>query len=120
LCSILCLLLPRWPDPDTALNNLEHFLANPQASQKLPALLDNRGRPLETVLQLFSTSNFFCNLLSRNPDFLEMLRVPLRHSPGPEELQAQLQTDVDAATDDAGVLRAFRRFRQRQILRIGT
>jgi glutamate-ammonia-ligase adenylyltransferase len=120
LCLVLCYLLPKCPDPDTALNNLERFLANPQGSQKLPSLLANWGRALETVLQLFSASHFFCDLLSRNPDFLEMLRVPLRHSPGPEELLGQLQTDVDAASDDAGVLRAFRRFKQRQVLRIGT
>ncbi len=120
LCAVLCILLPRCPDPDTALNSLERFLANPQARLKLPALLDNHARPLETVLQLFSTSHFFCDLLSCHPDFLEMLRVPLRHSPSAEELQTQLQTDVEAAGDDAGVLRAFRRYRQRQILRIGT
>jgi glutamate-ammonia-ligase adenylyltransferase len=34
-------------------------------------------------------------------------------------LQGQLQADVDAAHDDAGALRAFRRFRRRQTLRIG-
>src|SRR5262249_40251673 len=33
---------------------------------------------------------------------------------------AQLQGEVDAAYEDSAVLRAFRRFRQRQVLRIGT
>ena len=32
----------------------------------------------------------------------------------------QLQAEVDAAYEDSAVLRAFRRFRQRQLLRIGT
>src|SRR5208283_2544834 len=32
----------------------------------------------------------------------------------------QLQAEIDAAFEDSAVLRAFRRFRQRQILRIGT
>ena len=49
-----------------------------------------------------------------------MLRVPLRRSPSPAELQAQLQAEVDAAFEDSAVLRVFRRFRQRQMLRIGT
>src|SRR3989442_3392386 len=49
-----------------------------------------------------------------------MLRVPLRRSPSQAELQAQLQAEVDAAFEDSAVLRVFRRFRQRQTLRIGT
>ncbi len=49
-----------------------------------------------------------------------MLRVPLRRSPSAAEMQAQLQAEVDAAYEDSAVLRVFRRFRQRQLLRIGT
>ena len=49
-----------------------------------------------------------------------MLRVPLRRSPSGSELRDQLREDVEAAYEDSAVLRAFRRFRQRQVLRIGT
>jgi glutamate-ammonia-ligase adenylyltransferase len=49
-----------------------------------------------------------------------MLRVPLRRSPSLAELVAQLQAETTAAGEDAGLLRAFRRFRQRQLLRVGT
>ena len=38
------------------------------------------------MLQLFSTSQFFSDLLIANPDFLEMLRIPLRSSPSRAEL----------------------------------
>src|SRR5579871_2609761 len=120
LCTPLGRLLPRCPDPDMALNNLERFLANTDAVAQLPVLLENRARALEILLQLFSTSQTFSDLLSNNLDYLDMLRVPLRRSPSKEELQAQLQADVDAAFEDSAVLRAFRRFRQRQMLRIGT
>ena len=82
--------------------------------------LENRARPLEFLLQLFSTSQSFSDLLSLNPDYLDMLRVPLRRSPSAAELLAQLQNEVEAAFEDSAVLRAFRRFRQRQMLRIGT
>ncbi len=119
LCFSLQRLLPRCPDPDMALNNLEHFLANPLSVEQFPVLLEQRGRGLEILLHLFSTSHFFSDLLSLNPDFLDMLRVPLRRSPSLAELQAQLQSDVGAARDDESVLRAFRRFRQRHNLRIG-
>ncbi len=48
-----------------------------------------------------------------------MLRVPLRRSPSPSELRDGLQAEVDACFEDSAILRAFRRFRQRQLLRIG-
>ncbi|HEY7330842.1 MAG TPA: bifunctional [glutamate--ammonia ligase]-adenylyl-L-tyrosine phosphorylase/[glutamate--ammonia-ligase] adenylyltransferase [Gemmataceae bacterium] len=120
LCTPLGRLLPRCPDPDMAWNNLERFLANQAAVAQLPILLENRARLLEILLHLFSTSQTFSDLLGLNPDYLEMLRVPLRRSPSKDELQAQLQAEVDAAYEDSTVLRVFRRFRQRQLIRIGT
>jgi len=119
LCQPLGRILPRCPVPDMALNNLERFLANPAGAKQLPALLENRARALETLLQFISTRQYFGDLLILNPDYLEMLRVPLRRSPSAKELREQLQTDVDGVFEDSAVLRAFPRFRQRQILRIG-
>ncbi|MBV9122966.1 MAG: bifunctional [glutamate--ammonia ligase]-adenylyl-L-tyrosine phosphorylase/[glutamate--ammonia-ligase] adenylyltransferase, partial [Planctomycetes bacterium] len=120
LCHPLGRLLPRCPDPDMALNNLERFLASPEGAGQLPALLEPRARSLETLLQLLSTSQYFSDLLAANPEYLDMLRVPLRRSPSQAEMQEQLQQEVDQAFEYSAVLRAFRRFRQRQILRIGT
>ncbi len=119
LWSPLGRILPRCPDPDMALNNFERFLANPAGAQQLPMLLENRARALEVVLQLLSTSQFFSDLLITNPDFLEMVRLPLRASPSRAELLAQLQAEIDATSEDSAVLKAFRRFRQRHVLRIG-
>ena len=112
-------LLPRCPDADMALNNLERFLAQPAGADQLPVLLENRARTLEILLQLFGVSQSFSDLLSANPDYLDMLRVPLSRSPSPAEMRASLQAEVDAAFEDSAVLRVFRRFRQRQLLRIG-
>src|SRR5262249_4535277 len=98
-------ILPRCPDPDMAFNNLERFLSNPAGVAQLPTLLEPRTRCLETLLQLFSTSQFFSDLLSTNPDYLDMLQVPLRSSPRQAELQKELQAEVDAAFEDSAVLR---------------
>ncbi|MCS7046307.1 MAG: bifunctional [glutamate--ammonia ligase]-adenylyl-L-tyrosine phosphorylase/[glutamate--ammonia-ligase] adenylyltransferase, partial [Gemmataceae bacterium] len=119
LCHPLARLLPRCPDADMALNNLERFLAAAEGSAQVPILLEGRARTLETLLQLFSASQFFSDLLIAHPDYLDMLRIPLRSSPSRAEMLQQLQGEVDAAFDDAGVLRAFRVFRQKQLLRIG-
>src|SRR5689334_2948188 len=65
-------LLPRCPDPDMALNNLERFLAHPAGPAQLPALLEHRARGLEVLLRLFGTSQMFSDLLAGNPDYLDM------------------------------------------------
>ncbi|HVS40342.1 MAG TPA: bifunctional [glutamate--ammonia ligase]-adenylyl-L-tyrosine phosphorylase/[glutamate--ammonia-ligase] adenylyltransferase [Gemmataceae bacterium] len=119
LGPLLGRLLPRCPDADMALNNLERFFAAPDGPARLPSLLENRGRTLEILLQLFSVSQSFSDLLTADPGSIDMLRVPLRRSPSPAEMQAQLQAEVDAAYEDSAVLRVFRRFRRRQLLRIG-
>ena len=119
LVPILGRLLPRAADPDMALNNLERLLAQPAAQSQLPALLDARGRELHAVLQLLATSQFFADTLVLYPEFLEAIRTPPRRNPSTSELTNQLRAEVDAAADDAAVLRVFRRFRARHTLRIG-
>src|SRR5262245_33536073 len=118
LSEALARLMPQSPDADMALNNLERFLT--AAPSSLPNLLEGDQRGLETLLTLVGTSQFFADVLAADPDFLQMLRVPLRHTPGPAELQRELRAEIDAASDDSGVLRALRRFRRRHALRIGT
>jgi glutamate-ammonia-ligase adenylyltransferase len=119
LCHPLSRLLPRCADPDMALNNLDRYFTSAGASS-MPMLMESRARTLETILQLFSTSQFFSDLLITNPDFLEMLRIPLRSSPSRAEMLEQLRGEVESAYEDSNVLRAFRIFRQKQMLRIGT
>ncbi len=113
-------LLPRCADADMALNNLERFFANAAGVAQIPALLESRARTLETLLQLFSVSQFFSDLLISNPDYLDMLRIPLRSSPSKAEMVDALQREVEATYEDSAALRAFRKFRQKQMLRIGT
>jgi glutamate-ammonia-ligase adenylyltransferase len=119
LLAALARLLPRTADPDMALNNLERLFARSEARAQLPALLDGDGRDLDATLQLLATSQFFADTLTAYPEFLASVFLVPRRNPSTTELIAQLRAEVDAAGDDAGVLRAFRRFRDRHTLRIG-
>jgi len=112
--------LPRCPDADRALNNLERFLAHPEGRDLAGVLVENRARALEIVLRLFSTSQTFSDLLAQQPCYLELARTSPRKSPSSSELLQLLRSHVEAASDDAAVLLAFRRFRLGQLLRIGT
>ena len=119
LIPALARLLPRTADPDMALNNLERLFVQPGARSQLTGLLEARGRGLEGALNLLATSQFFADTLAVYPEFLETVRQPPRRTPMPAELVAELRSEVDAAPDDPGVLRVFRRFRARHHLRIG-
>ncbi len=119
LLPLLTEYLPTTADPDMAANNLERLLAQPRARSYLPQLLDVPSRNLETILHLLATSQFFADTLAIDPDALEPLLQPPGRNPSTSELTTQLRLAVEAATDDANVLRAFRRFRRRQALRIG-
>lgn len=119
LISALARLLPRTADADMALNNLERILANPSSRPQLPGLLEARGRGLQAVLELAATSQFFADTLAAYPAALESVGQPPRRSPSTADLIAELRAEVDAAPDDAGVLRAFRHMRARHQLRIG-
>ena len=50
ICAPLGRLLPRCPDPDMALNNLERYLANPGGREQLATLLEGRARPPAAAL----------------------------------------------------------------------
>jgi glutamate-ammonia-ligase adenylyltransferase len=119
LYAPLARLLPRTADPDMALNNLERLFARSEARGQLPALLEHRARELDGTLQLLATSQFFADTLAAYPEFLATVSHVPRRNPSTAELTAQLRAEVDAGGDDAGVLRAIRRFRDRHTLRIG-
>src|SRR5262249_47349904 len=105
LAPALQRLLPRTADPDMALNNLERLFAQAAGREQFPQLLEARGRVIEAVLHLFATSQFFADTLVAYPDAIETVRTPPRRNPSTPELTQQLRSEVDAAFDDAGVLR---------------
>lgn len=119
LLGPLSRILPRVPDPDMALNTLERFLATPIGNHRLPDLLERNARGLEGLLQLFAVSQFLGDVLTTNPDFIDLVRATPRRRPTLDELCQSLQASVDAADTDSAVLRAFRRFRSRELLRVG-
>lgn len=111
--------LPRTPDPDMALNNLERFFTQPAALDRLPALLERQGHGLAALLQLLATSQFFADTLTADPECLNFILHPTLRNPSINELKQRLRAELESATDDSSLLRILRRFRRRQMLRIG-
>ncbi len=111
-------VLPGCPDPGMALTNLERFLG---AIPELDATLDQLAsdpRTTEILLQVFSTSQYFSEVLIRDPGLFGWLRAGV----GPrdrDELVEELWAAVSAAATEEAQKLAIRRFRHRESLRIG-
>ena len=111
--------LPLAPDPDRALNNLERLLATPAGQALGPELAAPDRRLLDALLMLLGVSQFFADTLAAYPAAVELVRRPAVPNPATAELVLELRGLVDAAPNDAAVLRAFRRFRHLHMLRVG-
>lgn len=114
-------VLSQRPDPDMALNNWERFLhALPDPAAHLRQMLSQPMR-LEILLSIFSASQFLADTLVRNPEFLDhigrrdVLNVPRSSS----EICGELLVISEQTRDHGAWVDALRRYRRREILRIG-
>jgi glutamate-ammonia-ligase adenylyltransferase len=111
-------LLPRCPDAGMALSNLERFVAASQRPGATLRILTDHPRTTEVLIQLFSTSQHFSELMIRDPALLDWLQreaVPRDR----EALVEDLWAELEAAPDEEAEQLTIRRFRQREMLRIG-
>ncbi len=109
------------PDPDMALNNFERWQAN--LANRLPYYRFLAENP--TVLEIFftvcATSQFFSEILIRNPEYFEFFSDPsLRRRPktAPQHYR-DLRNLLRTCTSYGMKIDAMRRYKQREVLRIG-
>ncbi|MBX6311704.1 MAG: bifunctional [glutamate--ammonia ligase]-adenylyl-L-tyrosine phosphorylase/[glutamate--ammonia-ligase] adenylyltransferase, partial [Isosphaeraceae bacterium] len=118
LVSHLQAMLPGCPDPGMALTNLDRFLAASPDVEALASVLASEPRTMEVLVQLLSASQFFSELLIRDPALLPWLRARAARRDR-DTLIAELWEEVQAAPVDEDRRLILRRFRQREVLRIG-
>ena len=123
---LLTPLLPRFlqalseaPDPDMALNNLER-LASQGERAALFRLLETHPGALHLLAKLGGTSQFLADTLRRRPTLLPWLLEPdtMRQWLA-DELETELEQSVRAFDRPEARGNALRRFKYRQLLRIG-
>jgi glutamate-ammonia-ligase adenylyltransferase len=110
-------VLPRCSDPSMALTNFERFLAGVPLDATLRALADD-GRMTEVLLQVFSTSQYFSEVLIRDPELFDWLQAGAERRDRAELVEELWIALAGLESDDEQKL-ALRRFRQRESLRIG-
>ncbi len=118
ICDILAEQLPRTSDPDMALNNLERFVSAARNPLSLASLFERDREALPILLQIFSTSQHFSDLLIRDPYGYDLLRTTEGQPSPRDSLISELAAEVDALDDSASVMTALRRFKRRETLRI--
>jgi glutamate-ammonia-ligase adenylyltransferase len=121
LALIACDMLSRKPDPDMAINNWERFVSHTSDPAGHFAEMLAQPRKLEILLDIISASQFLADLLAREPGLLDYVSDPasMRAAKTEEELSRELARASAAAGDYPEWLGALRRFRRREMLRIG-
>src|SRR6266436_5986844 len=124
--ELLSPLLPRLlqemseaPDPDMALNNLER-LASQGERAALFRLLESHPGALHLLAKLGGTSQFLADTLRRRPTLLSWLLEPgTMRQWYADDLEAELEQSARAFDRPEARWNALRRFKYRQLLRIG-
>lgn len=111
--------LPGCADADMAFNNLERFLSASVNPLSTATLFERDPQALPILIQIFSVSQFFSDCLIADSGAFELLRVTAGQPVGRDALIQELWTEVLAISTSTGVSGALRRFKRRELLRIG-
>jgi glutamate-ammonia-ligase adenylyltransferase len=115
-------VLGRKPDPDMALNNWERFIRSLGSAEFHYNLLLAQPMRLEILLGILSGSQFLADTLIRNPGFLDWVMDPelLHERRNGQDMEEELEYVARVCKSHPEWLNRMRRFRRREILRIGT
>ncbi len=101
-----------------ALNNLDRFVAAARNPLSLATLFERDREALPILLQIFSTSQFFSDLLITDREAYDLLRMTEGEPVARETIVQELAGEVAALADERLVMTALRRFKRRELLRI--
>ena len=105
-------------DPDMALNNLARFVGEARNPLALGTLFERDPEALPTLVQIFSTSQHLSDLLVTDPESFDLLRLTDGGPFARQRLVEDLVSEVEVLEHDRAVLKALRRFKRRETLRI--
>ena len=118
ICDQLSQVLARCPDPDMAMNNLDRFVTASRSPLSMGTLFERDPTALPVLVQIFSTSQHFSDLLVSDPEGFDLLRLTEGAPVARQMLVRDLVAEISALDHEHAVLRALRRFKRRETLRI--
>jgi glutamate-ammonia-ligase adenylyltransferase len=124
LLPSLLLALAGSPDPDRALNNFERWSRAVTSRYTQFQFLLRHPAALKILLTICGVSQYFADILIRNPEYFEIIADPNLRGSEQDVRQAatlyrNLSRFVDFISNPDLKLEAMRRFKQRELLRIG-
>jgi glutamate-ammonia-ligase adenylyltransferase len=118
LCGRLGHLLPAASDPDRVLVAVERLIGSVRSPLSTGTLFQRDPRSLEILLKLFSASPYLAELVILDPESWEQVRVGEGRPEGRQTLSGALAAETGLLTEPDCVMRALRRFKRRETLRI--
>ena len=100
------------------LNNLDQFVARARNPLALGALFQRDAEALPPLLQIFAASQHLSDVLIRDPETYDLLRLTEGQPVARQAVVQEIVAEVAALDHDQAVLRALRRFKHRETLRI--
>lgn len=121
LSEELIALLRDCADPDRALNNLERFVHARGARLQLYHQLEQHPAALEALIVVLAGSQYLGDVLARNPEYFDLLgdRTALSAPRALPALRDELSLSCAAFRTLEARLNAVRRFKRRELLRLG-
>ena len=105
-------------DPDMALNNLERFVIAARNPIAVCALFERDPTALPILMRIFSASQFLSDLLIRDTESYDSLRLTEGQLYSRDALLDELVAAVGGATENMQAMQILRRFKHRETLRI--
>lgn len=117
-CSHLHEQLPTIGDPDMALANLIAFIQASRSPLSILSLVERDEDALPILLQIFSNSQHQSDILIREPESYDLLRLTDGEPVSRRALLEELVSEADVIDDLKIILKLLHRFKQRETLRI--
>ena len=104
--------------PDTVLTSLTRFVAASRSPLALASLFDRDREALPALLQILSASQYLSDLLIRDPESYDLLRLTEGQPVSRDVLVAEICSEVAVLSEEQAVMTALRRYKHRETLRI--
>ena len=111
-------LLPDVIDADRVLVTLDRFLGSMHSPLSAVTLFQRDPSALQTLLAIVATSPYLAEIVLAEPDTWEQIRRGGGRPEKRESLRDVLRAEIGNQTDPRLVMRALRRFKRREVLRI--
>lgn len=118
LCEQFRAAAPQLADPDMAWNNLERFVGASRNPMATVALFERDPQALPNLLQILSTSQYLSDLLVRDNECYDLLRMTEGQPVARDLLVEEIVGEVRTMREAEDVMAALRRYKQRETMRI--